>query len=133
MTAWTSTEVQNHFTELLQACATEPQLLQDHDESVAVVLDIKMFRAVTAASKTIREVMATNPEMLDLKKEIFENLKIFDLNDWEAEIKAKKVIPQKSMAELMEELEVAVQAEPEPLDIPPRRDRHNPLLDDDFE
>lgn len=63
MTAWNTAEAQNHFTELLQAVRTEPQMLCTENKTVAVMMDVHLFRKLIGKNPDI-------PSMAELMAEL---------------------------------------------------------------
>ena len=44
MKAWKANEVKDHFSEILNSCYQEPQLVYEKNDPVAVLVNIQLFK-----------------------------------------------------------------------------------------
>jgi prevent-host-death family protein len=60
MKTWTINDAQNHFFEILESSAQEPQIIAAHGEPVAALVDIGLFNELIAFQQrpTIAELLA---------------------------------------------------------------------------
>jgi prevent-host-death family protein len=68
MQAWTLNDARNRFADILQYCASEPQIFYQHDQPVAVLVDIAFFEELMALKQpeqrlTIAELLAELSEI----------------------------------------------------------------------
>jgi hypothetical protein len=68
MQTWTLNDAQDRFVDILQYCASEPQVFYKHDQPVAVLVDIAFFEELMAFKQleqrpTIAELLAELSEI----------------------------------------------------------------------
>lgn len=80
MKTWTLDEVKERFTDMIRACVEEPQLVYEHNQPVAVLMDIALFRELMQLRQqqkrpTIAELLTELSEIQDsIELEIPERL-----------------------------------------------------------
>ena len=68
MKSWKLHDAKNHFTELVQFCIEEPQLVCEQNIPRAVVIDIKLFKELTESQ--LRQKSPTIGQLLEELQEI---------------------------------------------------------------
>lgn len=68
MKTWTIHDAQLRFTDVLQSCSKEPQIVCDHDKPVGVVVNITFFQELVEHKK--HSYRPTIGELLDELDEI---------------------------------------------------------------
>ena len=68
MKTWTIDDAQIRFTDVLQSCSKEPQVVYDHDKPVGVVVSITFFQELAGRKK--HSYRPTIGELLDELDEI---------------------------------------------------------------
>lgn len=63
MKTWTLSEAQSHFTDVVESCSREPQILATHGQPVAALVDFGLFNEFlhfreTRERPTIKELLA---------------------------------------------------------------------------